>query len=347
MKASEKIKGIVFAYNTTGEYDMVRELGLEWMRMGICFPWEDKMFGTLCKHYIEEREEIRRVHAAGFNIMPATPALGGFVYDDEQKATVWKESFPEFVGERGSQEFYDNVRAAMKFVCEDLGENAGMYWQCMNEPDIPTFSNDYSNEIIAGTARATAQGIMQGNPNARCGINIAGYNENAVRVLDAIYAEGHPFSYVGVDQYFGSWQEGDIDNWNFVIDKLYERYGMPVLANEWGYSSDGEYQAEKPDPAILPEGLPDVCFAKKWFNQVEGGHTPEVQADYLKRGLKLFAEHPHCIGSFIFCWRDAWHCYHCGASDCPAEDYWGIVTTDCKPKPAYYAVKEALEKYYK
>lgn len=38
MKASEKIKGIVFAYNTSGEYEMVKELGVEWMRLNICFP---------------------------------------------------------------------------------------------------------------------------------------------------------------------------------------------------------------------------------------------------------------------------------------------------------------------
>ena len=47
LKASEKIKGIVFAYDTNGEYDMVKELGVEWMRLNICFPWKDKMFGTL------------------------------------------------------------------------------------------------------------------------------------------------------------------------------------------------------------------------------------------------------------------------------------------------------------
>lgn len=86
---------------------------------------------------------------------------------------------------------------------------------------------------------------------------------------------------------------------------------------------------------------------KKWFHEAKGGHTPEVQADYFRRGHRIFAQHPHCLGSFMFCWRDAYHCYHCGASDCPAECYWGIVDTQCRPKPAYYAVKEALAEYYK
>ena len=346
MKASEKIKGIVFAYNTTGEYDMVRELGVEWMRLGIAFPWKDKMFGTLSEQYLEDREEIRRTHDAGFQIMPATPSMGGFTYDEALGKACWHDSFPDFVGEKGTEEYYENVREALRFICEDLGDDAGIYWQCMNEIDIPTFSHDYPDDIVADTARACAEGICRARPDARCGINIAGYNENAVHMLDLVYREGHSFYYVGVDQYFGSWQPGDVENWNGVIDALYERYHLPVLANEWGYSSGGEYTTEHPDMTNVPAGFPDVCVVKKWFHEVEGGHTPEVQADYFDRGLKLFAEHPHCIGSFMFCWRDAYHCYHCGEPDCPAECYWGIVTTDCKPKPAYYAVKEALKKYY-
>ena len=155
MKASEKIKGIVFAYYTTGEYDMVRELGVEWMRLGIAFPWKDKMFGTLSEQYLEDREEIRRTHDAGFQIMPATPSMGGFTYDEALGKACWHDSFPDFVGEKGTEEYYENIREAMRFVCEDLGDDAGIYWQCMNEIDIPTFSHDYPDDIVADTARAT------------------------------------------------------------------------------------------------------------------------------------------------------------------------------------------------
>ena len=87
MKASEKIKGIVFAYDTNGEYDMVKELGVEWMRLNICFPWKDEMFGTLSEEYIAARQEIRDTHAKGFQVMPATPPLGGFTYDEDRKGT--------------------------------------------------------------------------------------------------------------------------------------------------------------------------------------------------------------------------------------------------------------------
>lgn len=167
MKASEKIKGIVFAYDTNGEYDMVKELGVEWMRLNICFPWKDEMFGTLSEEYIAARQEIRDTHAKGFQVMPATPPLGGFTYDEEEGKTCWHEHFPEFVGKKGTEEFYENVRESMRFICEDLGEAAGIYWQCMNEIDIPVFSNDYPDDILADTARACAEGIRRGNPGSQ------------------------------------------------------------------------------------------------------------------------------------------------------------------------------------
>jgi hypothetical protein len=71
-----------------------------------------------------------------------------------------------------------------------------------------------------------------------------------------------------------------------------------------------------------------------------------VQAEYFQRGHEIFAKHPHVLGSFMFCWRDAHNCYHCGQEECPAECFWGIVDKDCVPKPAYYAVKDAIAKYY-
>ena len=160
MKASEKIKGIVYAYNTGDEYEMVRELGVEWMRLNVSFPWTDKMFGTLSEAYLRDREEVRRTHARGFQVMPATPTLGGFTYDEKLGKACWHESFPDFVGKKGTEEFYENIRETMRFVCEDLGGDAGIYWQCMNEIDIPVFSNDYPDDIVADTARATAEGIL-------------------------------------------------------------------------------------------------------------------------------------------------------------------------------------------
>ena len=346
MKEREKLVGIVYAYDTKDEYDMVRELGIEWIRLNICFPWKDKMYGQLSETYIEIKKQFTEAYKHGMRIMPATPPLGGFVFDKDLGKTIWKEEFPDFVGERGSEEFYKNVEKAMEFICKDLGKMAADMWQCMNEIDLPTFSNDYSLDILAETARASARGILAGNPKARCGINISHFYEKGLLTADAVYTPGHPFYYIGVDQYFGSWQGETVEKWIFVIDELYKRYKLPVLANEWGYSSGGSVTDQHPLPEEIPEGWADVCAANHWFHDVPGGHTPETQGEYLRRGHEIFAKHPHVIGSFMFCWRDAHHCYHCGKSECPSECFWGIVDIDCKPKKSYFTVKKAIADYY-
>lgn len=346
MQEYKKIVGIVYAYDTGDEYDMVKDLGIRWIRLNIPFPWSDKMFGTLSDEYVLCKQQFIEAHENGMLIMPSTPGMGGFTFDEKLGKTCWHDSFPDFAGVKGTRVYYEQVAAATKFICEDLGDLASDMWQCMNEIDITVFSNDYPDEIIANTARASAEGIVSANPKAGCGINLSQYYDRGVYMADLVYRPGHAFKYIGVDQYFGSWQEKTVEAWTDVIDALYAHYQLPVLANEWGYSSGGSLAAVHPDPNDLPIGWPDVCYVKSWFHEVEGGHTPEVQAEYLRRGHEIFANHPHVLGSFMFCWRDAHHCYHCGQSECPAECFWGIVDLDCKPKPAYYAVKKAIAEYY-
>ena len=81
----------------------------------------------------------------------------------------------------------------MRFICEDLGEAAGIYWQCMNEIDIPVFSMIIRMIFWRTRPGASAEGIRRANPQARCGINISCYNENAVRIADLVYRGGASF----------------------------------------------------------------------------------------------------------------------------------------------------------
>lgn len=348
MEKKDKIVGIVYAYDTGEEYAMVKELGIAWIRINVAFPWADRMHGQLSEPYLYSKDEIARAYKNGMRVMPCTPTMGEFKFNKEEGKTRWHDAFPDFVGEKGTQEYYDNVRAAMKFICEDLGGTVGHIWQCMNEIDIETFAKDYTDEVLAGTARATAEGIVQGNPAAMCGTTIASYfHDHAMELLDLIHQSGHHMAYIGVDGYFGTWGGKTVEAWTEVIDGLYAQYKLPVLVNEWGYSSGGGVTDKRPAPGETPEGWSDVCLHKDWFHAVPGGHTPQVQGEYLRRGLELFANHPHVLGSFMFCWRDAHKCWHCGQTECPAECFWGLVDRHCKPKASYYAVKEAIAKYYR
>ena len=115
---------------------------------------------------------------------------------------------------------------------------------------------------------------------------------------------------------------------------------MKVLINEWGYSSAGGLQTPGGTAgarAHLPE--------HKWRNAWGAGHTPEVQADYVRRAHEVFLEKRDILmGAFFYRWEDQATCWQCGKADCPVETAWGIVDTQNQPKPAYWTFKEGVAK---
>lgn len=346
IEKKDKILGIVYAYTHEKRYDMVKDLGLDWIRLNVPFPWTDRMHGTPSPYWQKIKGEIREAAEAGLKVMPSAPGMGGMNYNAKEGRTMWHDSWPDFVGVKGTDGYYANVREAAAFMCRDLSPWAGDMWQCANELDIPVFSGDYPIEVSVDTCRAIADGIVSVNPKALCGHNFAGWRPEARDVGDLLYRPGHNFGYCGDDQYYGSWQGGTVEDWPDAIDEMYARWGLPVFINEWGYSSSGATLSKRPAENEIPEGWADVCATKSWYHEVPGGHTPEVAAEYFRRGLEIFAEHPNVLGTLLFCFSDAHTCWHCGQENCPAECSWGLVDVNCKPKPAYYAAKEAVKKYF-
>lgn len=332
--AKQKIRGIVYAYTAEKRYDLVKELGVEWIRLNVPFPWTDKIRGNVSPHWISIKNQFIEASQAGLKVMPSTPVIMGFPR--------------EITGEYGTPEFYKNVRETAAFMCEDLGSLAPLLWQCMNELDIPTFSGDVPLDICAETCRMCARGIHDVNPSALCGTNFASWRPESRRVGELLFAGKHPFDYLGDDQYYGSWQGGSVEDWQTALDDMWETFGLPILVNEWGYSSRGATlpDSARPDWSKLPKNWSDVCYNKAWYNEAAGGHNEQTQAEYFRRGLEIFAAHPHVLGNFMFCFSDAHTCWHCGQNDCPAECFWGLTDVDCKPKPAYYAAQKAIKELY-
>ena len=124
--ARDKIRGIVYAYTPIKRYDMVLDLGVDWIRLNIPFPWQDKIGGTVSDRWKKIKSDFEEASAAGLKVMPSTPTIFGYK--------------PEICGEYGTEEFYSNVSRATAFMAEDLGPLAPSLWQCMTELDIPTFS---------------------------------------------------------------------------------------------------------------------------------------------------------------------------------------------------------------
>jgi len=346
MKLDKKAVGICCFDPAERDLDMIKEAGFNWLRMNLVFPWKDAMYGQLSEEYTKVRSQIEACSAKGFKIMPTTPGLGIYLFDHKLDKTMWVDMWPDFIGRKGTEEYYENVKKTCEWLANDLNGLTGPLWCIMNEIDIETFHGDYSTEVAAETAYWSARGIVSADPDALCGINLSRYYEEGLKVADMAYREGHSFGYIGDDQYFGSWQGDDVERWSYVIDKLHERYHLPVLANEWGYSSGGQVREKPPEDEPIPAGLNSVCHVFGWHHEVSGGHTEEVQAKYIRRGLEIFAENPNVLGSFLFCWKDAKYCYHCGKELCPSECFWGIVDQELMPKPAYYAIKQAVKELY-
>jgi len=73
-------------------------------------------------------------------------------------------------------------------------------------------------------------------------------------------------------------------------------------------------------------------------------HTPEGQARFYSEVLPRLAKLPFLVGMIVYAWKDGERCYACGQSDCPTETRWGLVDTQHREKPSYYAVRDAFEK---
>ena len=100
----DKILGIAYAYDVKDAYQEILDLGFSWTRMGICFPWKDRMFGTFSEKYLRDRDQMKKAHDAGIQIMPSTPGMGGYYYDEKTKETRYQDAWPDFVGEKGTEE---------------------------------------------------------------------------------------------------------------------------------------------------------------------------------------------------------------------------------------------------
>jgi hypothetical protein len=326
-------------------YELMREAGIGWVRLGFDFPYRSRLGGEYAEKFTEDLENARRVAGMGFKIMGVTPLAGVMAYDKGDNMTAWRPHVPEWLGGPGAEGYYDGYERG----CEELGrQTRGLVqmWQVSNEMDIDVFRGPLTREQAARFMLAGARGIRKGNPEALPGINPAVVSDESRWLYRELYGRPDtPFGYAGIDGYFGSWQPGSPQDWIPWIEEIHDITKQDVLINEWGYSSLGRVAA--PPKGELPPGVNAVCVGHAWTNVWRGAHDPEVQAAYLRIGLKIFATYPHVLGSFIYDWGDDAVCYHCGQADCPSECGWGIVDSQGQPKAGYYAVKETVMQYYR
>jgi hypothetical protein len=88
-----------------------------------------------------------------------------------------------------------------------------------------------------------------------------------------------------------------------------------------------------------------TCSCHRWPHTWGAGHTPEGQAEFIRKAFEAFIrQRDRMLGQFFFRWSDQETCWQCGAADCPAETAWGVVDLEGRPKPGFHALKEGVRR---
>ena len=329
----------------TADHNLMQEAGFKWVRQGFTFPFKDKLDGSLTERYQQSKEAAIAWQEKGFKVMGITPLLG--LESAQEGKMVWKQRSPEWMVDQTTGAFADQYRKTCAFMARDLQDLVTL-WQIGNEWDARAFSGPLGLRRASELVFSGAQGLKEGNPDLTIGTNTAGISKSYY-----FYGRLYPdprrelLDYCGVDQYFGSWQDGGPQTWDKHIEELADITQTKLLINEWGYSAFGELMNEQERKDSWLGAYYTGCRAHKWPFAWDKGHTPEVQGEYIRQAFEVFNKHrDRIIGMFLYRWEDQEKCW-CGKSDCPAETRWGIVDLQGKPKPGYYAFKEGVEKYFK
>ncbi len=324
---------------------LMKGAGIDWVRQDFPFPFTDRIGGELSKQYQEERAIAQSWAAKGFKVMGVSPlpGSGGYKADSSGKMQFhWTSAFPDWAGAVGSDDYFRTYRQACAFLAHDLRGVVQM-WQIANELDIELFAGPLNPRQGAELILHGAQGLKEADPALIVGPNTAGTGA-AYYLYGRLYADPHtPLDYCGIDGYYGSWAEGGPENWAPRVAELYALTQKPVLVNEWGFASRGDVMS--PEEVNARNAGVTACQFRRWPATWGGGHTPEVQAQFVKQAMDGFvAQREKLMGMFFYRWEDQEHCWQCGSPDCPLEIAWGLVGVDNTPKPSYSAFKEGVQR---
>jgi hypothetical protein len=346
--------------------ELMKKAKIKYLRVPSYFPFADAGMDKVSDTYADSVKVVRKLKEIGIESFVSFPCAGSYRYNPQTGKTEFIRTVPDWLGTFEDDIFYERIEKATEFLGRDLKELTP-WWQVANEPDIDTFIGMFTHEQNARYLRTIAKGLKKGNPNAQCGINIAGcavmggegpgvlnyvhVHTYAAELISQLYTDEGLFDYMGLDAYFGTWSPGKPSDWVKYIDDAARVSKKPVIINEWGYSTL-QRGAPRPPEDKKRKFNSAICREKDW--DAEGNtnkwlgqdHSEKLQSDYNKECVKIFSEHPAVIGNLYFQWQDQSSCWQCGDPDCPAECAWGCIRTDGTPKPGYYGLAEANAEYF-
>ncbi|RPJ51942.1 MAG: hypothetical protein EHM21_01475, partial [Chloroflexi bacterium] len=323
---------------------LMKDAGIRWVRTGFSFPFADRIGGALTDNYLRDKEHARQWIERGFRLIGSTPGLGiGLNEPDEtgKKRLTWKNGLPDWVGQAGSEAYYSRYAEACAFLAQDL---RGMVpvWQIGNELDVAQFAGPLNLEQACELVLRSAVALKSSDHSLKVGTNAAGAPYSYYQFARLYHDPRIRLDYCGIDQYYGSWQDGGPELWGSRIAEIYAITETPVFVNEWGFSSAGEPMTPEEFRAVRFSGAAP-CTYQRWLYTWSSGHTWENQAEYIRLAFDCFKEHQDkLIGICFYRWEDQETCWQCGSPTCPMETAWGLVDPQNNPKPAYAAFKEGV-----
>ncbi|HEV2068751.1 MAG TPA: cellulase family glycosylhydrolase [Acidimicrobiales bacterium] len=189
-------------------------------------------------------------------------------------------------------------------------------WQIWNEPNIDVFWSTTDPAQYAGLVRAAYPAIKSADPNAK--VVIGGVSLNDDPWLSRMYDAGVTGSYdvLAAHPYQNPSDRGP---------------EFPDDGNIWTLDHIRAVRALMVARGEVAKGLWATEFG--WSSDVV---SEEVQADFLKRSLRFFAEqHPYVSNVF-------WYNARAKATGNLVEDGYGLLRRDLTEKPAYKALKTTL-----
>ena len=324
---------------------LIQEAGIGWVRQDFPFPFADRLGGKLTDGYRQAKETAKIWCEHGLMVMGVTPLIGIGGYQADAGGVmqfIWQDWLPAWMGSPGSEDYYRQYQELCVFLAQDLRGIVRM-WQVTNEMDIPIFAGPLKPRQASELILRAARGLKETDSSLIVGTNTAG-GGYAYYLYGRLYADPAGYlDYCGVDGYYGSWAEGEPETWAGRIAELYELTGKKVLVNEWGFASAGEVMNAE-ELRARNQGA-SACQFRKWPATWDGGHTPAVQADYVRLVYEsLLPYREVLLGAFFYRWEDQARCWQCGSPDCPLETAWGLVDIQNRPKPAYVAFKEGVKR---